>query len=103
MIRSELVGKLMETYPHLSRPVVEAALNSILNEITNRLAQGQRVEIRGFGSFASKIRDARMGRNPKTGEPVQVENKQVPRFRASKHLLEQLNGSKTPGLSCSSR
>lgn len=97
MIRSELIGKLVETHPHLSRPVMEAVLNAILNEIVDGLAQGQRVEVRGFGNFSSKVRGARMGRNPWNGAPVRVESKRLLHFRASKLLLEQMNHSTTPG------
>ena len=96
MIRSELIGKLVETHSHLPRPVVQAALNAILNEIMDGLAQGQRVEVRGFGNFSSKVRAALMGRNPRTGEPVQVAHKRILHFRASKLLLEQLNTPATP-------
>ena len=97
MIRSELIGKLVETHPHLARPVVEAVLNAILNEIVDGLAQGQRVEIRGFGSFFGRARQARTGRDPRTGEAVPVFAKRVPRFRASNLLLERLNRPTTPG------
>ncbi|TGN37744.1 integration host factor subunit beta [Paracoccus liaowanqingii] len=93
MIRSELVRKLAKVHPHLSPlVVVEAAVESILNQITDSLAQGKRVEFRGFGSFASKIRKHRMSRDPRNGDPVKVEAKQVPTFRASKLLLARLNG-----------
>lgn len=92
MIRSELVRKLAEAHPHLTPLVVEAAVESILNQITDSLAQGKRVEFREFGSFATKIRDPRMGRNPRNGEAVEVDAKQVPAFRASKKLLARLNG-----------
>ncbi|TGN55600.1 integration host factor subunit beta [Paracoccus liaowanqingii] len=94
MIRSELVRKLTRTYPHLSSQVVEAAVESILNRITDGLAQGAKVRFRGFGSFASKMRKQRMGRNPRTGNPVQVEEKQVPTFRASKQLLTRLTAAR---------
>ena len=92
MIRSELVRKLAEANPHLSPLVVEAALESILNQITVNLAQGKRIEFRGFGSFASKIRKQRMGRDPRNGDPVKVDAKRVPTFRTSKLLLARLNG-----------
>ncbi|TJZ89275.1 integration host factor subunit beta [Paracoccus gahaiensis] len=92
MIRSELARKLAKTHPHLSPLVVEAAVESILNQITDSLAQGKRVEFRGFGSFASKVRKHRMSRDPRNGDPVKVEAKQVPTFRASKLLLARLNG-----------
>ena len=97
MTRSELIGKLVETHPHLPRPVVAAALDAILGEIVDGLAEGQRVEVRGFGNFSSKVRTARMGRNPRNGEPVRVAPKRILHFRASKLLLEQMNQSTTPG------
>ena len=93
MIRSELIGKLVETYPHLPQVVVEAALDALLNEIIDRLAQGERVEIRGFGSFSTKVRDARIGQNPRTGQSVQVARRRILHFKASRLLLKQLNGS----------
>lgn len=97
MLRSQLIERLVETYPHLPRPVVEAALNAILNEITNSLAKGTRGEIRGFGNFFGKSRQARIGWNPRTGEAIPVVAKQVPRFRASNLLLDRLNHPTTPG------
>ena len=71
--------------------MLEATVAVILDEITGSLAQGNRVEFRGFGSFVSKIRDARMGRNPRNGKPVPVETKQVARFKASTQLVARLN------------
>lgn len=97
MIRSELMEKLLLAHPHLPRQVVEAALDTILNEITDCLAQGHRVELRGFGSFSSKVREARMGRNPRTGEPLAVSPKRHMHFRASRQILERLNSPTTPG------
>ena len=97
MIRSELIGKLVETHPHLSRSVVEAALNAILNEITDSLAQGQRVELRKFGNFTCRVSEPRMGRDPRNGAPVRVESKRLLHFKASKLLLEQMNRPTTPG------
>lgn len=91
MVRSELIRKLAETHPQFPLPVLEAAVAVILDEITGSLAHGNRVEFRGFGSFVSKIRDARMGRNPKNGDAVQVETKQVARFKASTQLVARLN------------
>lgn len=95
MIRSQLVRKLAEAHPHLPLPVVEAAVDTILNEIIDHLAKGRRVEIRRFGNFTTKIRNAQTGRNPKTGKPLQMERKQLMKFTAGKHLLGRLNGSKT--------
>ena len=97
MIRSELIAKLVETHPHLCRPVVADALDAMLGEIMDGLAQGQRVEVRGVGNFSSKVRKARMGRNPRNGEPVQVAPKRILHFKASKLLLEQMNHSTTSG------
>lgn len=91
MVRSELLEKLLQAHPHLPRHVVEPALDTILNEITDRLAQGHRVELRKFGNFTCKIRGARIGRNPRTGDAIHVESKQVLRFRAGSHILERLN------------
>lgn len=92
MVRSELVRKVAEANPHLSPQAVDAAIGAILNEITDSLACGSRVELRWFGSFAIKGLEARMGMDPRTRAPVPVAAKQVPRFRASKRLLERLNG-----------
>ena len=91
MVRSELLEKLVQAHPHLPRHVVELALEAILNEITARLAQGDRVELRKFGNFTCRVREARMGRNPRTGEAIVVERKQILRFRAGGHILERLN------------
>lgn len=96
MIRSELLEKLLQAHPHLPRHMVQPALDTILNEITDRLAQGHRVELRKFGNFTCKIREARMGRNPKTGEALHIESTQVLRFRAGGHILERLNRPTTP-------
>lgn len=97
MIRSELLAKLRQTYPHLPALVVETALDTMLNEIAESLSQGHRVELRGFGSFFSKVRVARTGRNPRTGEPVEVPPKRHMHFRTSKQILERLNRPTTPG------
>jgi integration host factor subunit beta len=97
MLRSQLIERLVETHPHLPRSVMEAALNAILNEITDSLAKGSRIEIRGFGSFFGRARQARTGRDPRTGEAVPVFAKRVPRFRASNLLLDRLNRPTTPG------
>lgn len=91
MVRSELVRKIAEAHPHLSPLDVEAVVKAILNAIIDRLADGHRVELRGFGSFVSKVRDARISQNPRNGTPVPVAAKQVPLFKASKRLLERLN------------
>lgn len=97
MIRSELLAKLRQAHPHLPSHAVETALDTILDEIAETLSQGHRVELRGFGSFSSKVRIARLGRNPRTGEAVKVPSKRHMHFRASRQLLERLNRPTTPG------
>ena len=92
MIKSELVQKIGEQNPHLYQRDVENIVNSILEAITNALAEGDRVELRGFGAFSVKNRGARIGRNPKTGERVEVDEKWVPFFKTGKDLRARLNG-----------
>ncbi|RMD49988.1 MAG: integration host factor subunit beta [Alphaproteobacteria bacterium] len=91
MIRSELIEKLHEENPHLSQREVERIVNTIFEEIIDTLAAGGRVELRGFGAFSVKRREARIGRNPRTGEQVHVPAKNVPFFKAGKQLRERLN------------
>ena len=91
MIKSELVQRIAENNPHLYRRDVENIVNAILDEITGALARGDRVELRGFGAFAVKRRDARQGRNPRTGANVSVDEKSVPFFKTGKELRERLN------------
>jgi len=81
-----------EENPHLYQRDVEKIVNTIFEEIINAMASGQRVELRGFGAFSVKKRDARVGRNPRTGEAVQVERKHVPFFKTGKLLRDRLNG-----------
>ncbi|MDQ7071569.1 MAG: integration host factor subunit beta [Rhodobacterales bacterium] len=92
MIRSELILKLAEENPHLYQRDVERIVNTIFDEITDAMSRGDRVELRGFGAFSVKKRDARMGRNPRTGESVKVEEKHVPFFKTGKLLRDRLNG-----------
>jgi integration host factor subunit beta len=92
MIRSELIQKIADENPHLYQRDVERIVNTIFNEITDAMAQGNRVELRGFGAFSVKKRDARTGRNPRTGEAVFVEEKHVPFFKTGKLLRDRLNG-----------
>jgi integration host factor subunit beta len=94
MIKSELVAKLTQRYPHLYHRDVERIVSAVLDKITESLASGHRVELRGFGAFSVKVRPARQGRNPRTGEPVTVEEKRAPFFRTGKELRERLNTSK---------
>ena len=93
MIRSELVEKIAEANPHLYQRDVERIVSTVFNEIIEALADGDRVELRGFGAFSVKKRDARVGRNPRTGESVQVEEKHVPFFKTGKLLRDRLNSS----------
>ncbi len=92
MIRSELIQKIAEENPHLYQRDVEKIVNTIFEEIIGAMASGQRVELRGFGAFSVKKRDARAGRNPRTGESVDVEEKHVPFFKSGKLLRDRLNG-----------
>ena len=93
MIRSELVEKIAEANPHLYQRDVERIVSTVFNEIIEALANGDRVELRGFGAFSVKKRDARVGRNPRTGESVQVDEKHVPFFKTGKLLRDRLNGN----------
>ncbi|MFD2740844.1 integration host factor subunit beta [Sulfitobacter aestuarii] len=92
MIRSELIQKIADDNPHLYQRDVERIVNTIFDEITGAMAKGDRVELRGFGAFSVKKRDARVGRNPRTGETVDVEEKHVPFFKTGKLLRDRLNG-----------
>ena len=92
MIRSELIQKIADENPHLYQRDVERIVNTIFDEVTDAMARGDRVELRGFGAFSVKKRDARVGRNPRTGETVDVEEKHVPFFKTGKLLRERLNG-----------
>jgi len=91
MTKSELIARLAERNPHLYLRDVERIVTTIFDEIASALAQGDRVELRGFGAFSVKRRDPRQGRNPRTGEAVAVESKTVPFFKTGKQLRERLN------------
>jgi integration host factor subunit beta len=91
MIKSELVQRIADRNPHLYLRDVEKIVNAILDEITAALARGDRVELRGFGAFSVKHRDARQGRNPRTGAHVAVDEKAVPFFKTGKEMRERLN------------
>ncbi len=91
MIKSELVQRVADRNPQLYLRDVELIVNTILDEVTNALARGDRVELRGFGAFSVKHRDARVGRNPRTGEKVEVDEKAVPFFKTGKEMRERLN------------
>jgi integration host factor subunit beta len=92
MIRSELVAIVAEQNPHLTIKDVERIVATIFDEITDALADGRRVELRGFGAFSTRARDPRTGRNPRTGAAVKVDAKKVPYFKPGKELRERLNG-----------
>ena len=91
MTKSQLIQRMAELNPHLYQRDVERIVSTIFDEISDALARGNRVELRGFGAFSVKHRDARQGRNPRTGESVQVEKKAVPFFKTGKKLREMLN------------
>jgi len=91
MIKSELIAMLAEENPHLFQRDVERVVSTVFDTITDALAEGDRVELRGFGAFSVKERDGRTGRNPRTGEPVDVPRKFVPFFKTGKELRERLN------------
>src|SRR5215510_13449768 len=91
MTKSELILRIGELNPHLYHRDVERIVTTIFEEITNALAKRDRVELRGFGAFSVKQRDARKGRNPRTGETVAVDQKVVPFFKTGKELRDRLN------------
>ncbi|MBF0305695.1 MAG: integration host factor subunit beta [Alphaproteobacteria bacterium] len=91
MTKSELIARLAELNPHLYQRDVERIVTTIFDEIAHALARGDRVELRGFGAFSIKRRDARLGRNPRTGATVDVAEKVVPFFKTGKQLRERLN------------
>ncbi|MEP3278368.1 MAG: integration host factor subunit beta [Stappiaceae bacterium] len=96
MIKSELVQMIAEQNPHLYQRDVENIVNAILDEIVDALANGDRVELRGFGAFSVKNRPARTGRNPRTGQKVDVTEKFVPFFKTGKEMRERLNDGEDP-------
>ena len=92
MIRSELLQALAKDNPDLRAEEVEQVVDIFFEEISDRLAEGGRVELRGFGAFSTRERDARIGRNPRTGEQVEVPAKRVAYFKPGKEIRERLNG-----------
>lgn len=93
MIKSELIVQLAKKNPHLYQRDIELIVNTFFDTISDAMSRGERVELRGFGAFAVKKRAARLGRNPKTGEAVQVDAKHTPHFKTGKELRERLNKS----------
>jgi len=94
VIRSELIQIIADENPHLYQRDVERIVNTVFDEVVEAMARGDRVELRGFGAFSVKSRDARIGRNPRTGDAVAVEAKAVPFFKTGKLLRDRLNGQK---------
>jgi len=93
MTKSELIARLAEANPHLYQRDMERIVTTIFDEITAALARGDRVELRGFGAFSVKERGPRTGRNPRTGDAVDVSAKYIPYFKTGKQLRERLNAS----------
>lgn len=93
MIKSELIAELAKKNPHLYQRDIELIVNTFFETISEAMSRGERIELRGFGAFAVKKRAARLGRNPKTGEAVQVDAKHTPHFKTGKKLRERLNKS----------
>jgi integration host factor subunit beta len=93
MTKSELIEKLSLDYAHIPAKDVEDSVKELLDLMTTSLADGDRIEIRGFGSFSLHFRAPRVGRNPKTGETVQLDGKSVPHFKPGKELRERVNES----------
>ncbi|NVK38369.1 MAG: integration host factor subunit beta [Gammaproteobacteria bacterium] len=91
MTKSELIERITEKHPELSNKDIELAVKTILDTMSQALSQGDRIEIRGFGSFSLHFRNPRVGRNPKTGESVHLKGKYVPHFKPGKELREQVN------------
>lgn len=91
MTKSELIERITERHPELSSRDIELAVKTILDTMSQALSQGDRIEIRGFGSFSLHFRNPRVGRNPKTGESVNLKGKYVPHFKPGKELREQVN------------
>jgi len=91
MTKSDLIRRLAEANPHLYVRDLERIVTTVFDQISAALARGDRVELRGFGAFSVRARDARTGRNPRTGDEVQVPDKVVPYFKTGKELRERLN------------
>ena len=99
MTKSGLIEAVAERTPHISKKDTEIVVNTIFDSMANALRHGERIEIRGFGSFQVKVREAREGRNPKTGEPVHISAKRTPFFKVGKELKEMVDGARVEGAS----
>ncbi len=93
MTKSDLIAQLAGRFPHLLAKDADLSVKMILDAMAEALAKGDRIEIRGFGSFALNYRPPRVGRNPKSGDKVDVPEKWVPHFKAGKELRERVDGS----------
>jgi integration host factor subunit beta len=91
VIRSELVQKLCDDHPDLTGKEIERVVSAFFDSVTEQLQHGGRVELRGFGAFSTREREARKGRNPRTGDSVDVDAKRVPYFKPGKEMRERLN------------
>ena len=91
MTKSELIERIAAKNPHLTLKDVERVVAVILDTITDSLAKGDRIEFRGFGAFSVRTRTSRLAKNPRTGEPVRVEERKMPHFKTGKQLFESLN------------
>ena len=96
MTKSGLIEKVSEKTPHISKKDTEVVVNTIFDAMTDALKRGERIEIRGFGSFQVKVREARDGRNPKTGEMVNIPAKRTPFFKVGKELKEMVDDAVVP-------
>ncbi|MGR9100638.1 MAG: integration host factor subunit beta [Gammaproteobacteria bacterium] len=94
MTKSELIEELAKKQPHLAQKDVELAVKCIIEQICQALSAGERIEIRGFGSFSLHFRPPRLGRNPKTGDSVALSSKYVPHFKPGKELRDRVDSSK---------
>ena len=94
IVKSKLLNQLSKNYPNFLKRDLEKFINIILKEIKNTLKRGERVELRGFGVFSSKIQKARISRNPKTGEKVSTPSKKTIHFKMSKEMFKKLNNEK---------
>lgn len=93
LTKSELIERIAQKQSHLAHKDVELSVKCLLEQMSHSLANGERIEIRGFGSFSLHFRPSRIGRNPKSGEPVPLPGKHVPHFKPGKELRDRVNGS----------
>ena len=103
MTKSGLIEAVAERTPHISKKDTEIVVNTIFDAMSRALRDGQRIEIRGFGSFQVKVREAREGRNPKTGEPVHISAKRTPFFKVGKELKEMVDAAPPAGAAAAPR